>query len=53
MVKKFMCIKHAEDCYALEESIRFVSLLTDRTWLYKLVVKLSLYSHPAYDAIEY
>ena len=24
MVKKFMCIKHAEDCYALQESIRFV-----------------------------
>ena len=25
MVKKLMCIKHAEDCYALQESVRFVT----------------------------
>ena len=24
MVKKLMCIKHAEDCYALQEAVRFV-----------------------------
>lgn len=27
MVKKFMCVKHAEDCYALQEAVRFVALL--------------------------
>ena len=27
MVKKLMCIKHAEDCYALQESVRFVTYL--------------------------
>ena len=25
MVKKFMCVKHAEDCYALQEAVRFVA----------------------------
>ena len=25
MVKKFMCVKDAEDCYALQEAVRFVS----------------------------
>ena len=27
MVKKLMCIKHAEDCYALQESVRFVTYM--------------------------
>ena len=25
MVKKFICIKHAEDCYGLQEAIWFVA----------------------------
>ena len=25
MVKKFMCVKHADDCYALQEAVRFVA----------------------------
>ena len=25
MAKKFMCVKHAEDCYALQEAVRFVA----------------------------
>ena len=27
MVKKLMCIKHAEDCYTLQESVRFVTYM--------------------------
>ena len=27
MVKKLMRIKHAEDCYALQESVRFVTYM--------------------------
>ena len=27
MVKKLMCIKHAEDCYVLQESVRFVTYM--------------------------
>ena len=27
MVKKLMCIKHAKDCYALQESVRFVTCM--------------------------
>ena len=25
MVKKFMCVKHADDCYALQVAVRFVA----------------------------
>ena len=30
MVKKLICIKHAEDCYALQEAVRFV--VTTHLW---------------------
>ena len=32
MVKKFMCVKHAEDCYALQEAVRFVAFFDMLLW---------------------
>jgi len=33
MVKKFMCVKHAEDCYALQEAVRFVTFFDKYSYL--------------------
>ena len=49
MVKKFMCIKHAGDCYALQESVRCVALrITPQLLLVEIFTSQTLFSSRKY-----
>ena len=49
MVKKFMCIKHAGDCYVLQESVRYVALrITPQLLLVEIFTSQTLCSSRKY-----